>query len=69
MKMAMSTLQSAPHAWAADLTAAKPATDGVEVPQLSSKRLLGAAGEAVIEHDGHLYRLRRTSRGGLVLTK
>jgi hemin uptake protein HemP len=32
-------------------------------------RLLGAAGEAVIEHEGNLYRLRRTSRGGLVLTK
>jgi hemin uptake protein HemP len=69
MKMAMSTLQSAPHAWASDRSAAEPATDGVEVPQLSSKGLLGAAGEAVIEHDGHLYRLRRTSRGGLVLTK
>jgi hemin uptake protein HemP len=67
MMMAMNTLQSAPHAWASD--AAKPATDWVEVPQLSSKGLLGAAGEAVIEHDGHLYRLRRTSRGGLVLTK
>jgi hemin uptake protein HemP len=39
------------------------------VPHLQSQRLLGAAGEAVIEHDGHLYRLRRTSRGGLVLTK
>ena len=24
---------------------------------------------AVIEHEGNLYRLRRTSRGGLVLTK
>lgn len=69
MKMAMSTLQSAPRDWASDPPAVKPAGDISEVPQLSSKRLLGAAGEAVIDHDRHLYRLRRTSRGGLVLTK
>lgn len=40
-----------------------------DVPRFPSSRILGTAGEAVIEHDGHLYRLRRTSRGGLVLTK
>ncbi len=40
-----------------------------DVPRFPSSKILGAAGEAVIEHDGHLYRLRRTSRGGLVLTK
>jgi hemin uptake protein HemP len=40
-----------------------------DVPHLASSKILGAGGEAVIEHDGHLYRLRRTSRGGLVLTK
>jgi hemin uptake protein HemP len=50
-------------------TAIKRASDSATVPHLSSARLLGAAGEAVIEHEGNLYRLRRTSRGGLVLTK
>jgi hemin uptake protein HemP len=43
--------------------------DSADVPRFPSSKILGAAGEAVIEHDGHLYRLRRTSRGGLVLTK
>lgn len=62
----MSTLQSAPPS---DLPAVRAATDPASVPHLSSVRLLGAAGEAVIEHEGHFYRLRRTSRGGLVLTK
>lgn len=62
----MTNLQSAPQN---DLAAARAATDPASVPHLSSMRLLGAAGEAVIEHEGHLYRLRRTSRGGLVLTK
>lgn len=46
-----------------------PASDSADVPRFPSSKILGAAGEAVIEHDGHLYRLRRTSRGGLVLTK
>lgn len=62
----MNNLQSAPQN---DLSAARAATDPASVPHLSSTRLLGAAGEAVIEHEGNLYRLRRTSRGGLVLTK
>lgn len=62
----MSNLQSAPQA---DLSAARVAPDSALVPHLLSSRLLGAAGEAVIEHEGNLYRLRRTSRGGLVLTK
>lgn len=39
------------------------------VPHFPSAAILGAAGEAMIEHEGHIYRLRRTSRGGLVLTK
>lgn len=39
------------------------------IPRFPSAQILGAAGEAEIEHDGHVYRLRRTSRGGLVLTK
>jgi hemin uptake protein HemP len=62
----MNTPQSAPQS---DLSAVRAAPDTASVPHLSSVRLLGAAGEAVIEHEGHLYRLRRTSRGGLVLTK
>jgi hemin uptake protein HemP len=61
----MNNLQSAPQS---DLSAVR-ASDSASVPHLSSVRLLGAAGEAVIEHEGNLYRLRRTSRGGLVLTK
>ena len=61
----MNNLQSAPQS---DLSAARAVTDSASVPHLSSTRLLGAAGEAVIEHEGNLYRLRRTSRGGLVLT-
>jgi hemin uptake protein HemP len=64
MKRDMSNLQSAPQS--RDAAAAKLAA---AVPHLESTRLLGEAGEAVIEHEGNLYRLRRTSRGGLVLTK
>lgn len=41
----------------------------LQVPRFPSAQILGAGGEAEIEHDGHVYRLRRTSRGGLVLTK
>lgn len=63
----MSNLQSAPQD--RDTAAVKMASETAAVPHLSSTRLLGAAGEAVIEHEGNLYRLRRTSRGGLVLTK
>ena len=63
----MSNLQSASQGL--DPTAIKVASDSATVPHLSSTRLLGAAGEAVIEHEGNFYRLRRTSRGGLVLTK
>ena len=63
----MSNLQSASHS--RDNAAARAASEPASVPHLESTRLLGAAGEAVIEHEGNLYRLRRTSRGGLVLTK
>ncbi len=45
------------------------AGESADVPRFPSAKILGAAGEAIIEHDGYLYRLRRTSRGGLVLTK
>ena len=61
----MSNLQSAPQ----NRDTAKPASGAAAVPHLESTRLLGVAGEAVIEHEGNLSRLRRTSRGGLVLTK
>lgn len=61
-------MQSASQGPGSDLSA-KMAPESALVPHLSSTRLLGAAGEAVIEHEGNLYRLRRTSRGGLVLTK
>ena len=63
----MSNLQ--PAAQSLELAVVKLASDSANVPHLSSARLLGVAGEAVIEHEGNLYRLRRTSRGGLVLTK
>jgi hemin uptake protein HemP len=63
----MSNLQSARQGL--ESNAIKLTSDSGAVPHLSSERLLGAAGEAVIEHEGNLYRLRRTSRGGLVLTK
>jgi len=46
-----------------------PASGPTAIPTLSSAHLLGSAGEAVIEHGGQFYRLRRTDRGGLVLTK
>ncbi len=61
----MSNLQSATQ----NRDAAVKLANAGSVPHLESARLLGAGGEAVIEHEGNLYRLRRTSRGGLVLTK
>jgi hemin uptake protein HemP len=63
----MSNLQTVPQS--RTNAAARVAPEPASVPHLESTRLLGAAGEAVIEHEGNLYRLRRTSRGGLVLTK
>ena len=40
-----------------------------EVPRkVSSKALLGARGELVIEHNGREYRLRLTQNGKLILT-
>jgi hemin uptake protein HemP len=65
----MSNLQTTPQATGSDHPTARMTAEAGSVPHLSSARLLGAAGEAVIEHEGNLYRLRRTSRGGLVLTK
>lgn len=36
--------------------------------RVSSKTLLGARGELIIEHGGREYRLRQTSTGKLILT-
>jgi hemin uptake protein HemP len=63
-----------PHATPPSRTAASsdsraPVSQQADIPRFPSSKILGAGGEAEIEHDGHLYRLRRTSRGGLVLTK
>ena len=35
----------------------------------NTKQLFGAAHEVGIRHEGHLYRLRRTKLGKLILTK
>jgi len=50
--------------------------EGEAVPAYEGQRrrwkladLLGSAREAVIEHDGHDYHLRITSKGKLILTK
>lgn len=39
------------------------------LPKLDSAKLFGAAVELLIEHNGELYRLRKTRRGKLILTK
>ena len=36
--------------------------------RMPSAKLLGAAGELIIEHDGREYRLRLTRQGKLILT-
>jgi len=36
---------------------------------ISSRKLLGAAGRLLIEHEGQCYELRETRRGRLILTK
>lgn len=48
---------------AASLAARSP------VARLSSRQLLGSAGEVEIAHAGSIYRLRLTSLGKLILTK
>jgi hemin uptake protein HemP len=40
-----------------------------EIRQLSVADLLGGAKEAILEHEGQLYRLRITSNRKLILTK
>jgi hemin uptake protein HemP len=46
-----------------------PASRCVILPKLDSAKLFGAAVELLIEHNGELYRLRKTRRGKLILTK
>jgi hemin uptake protein HemP len=36
---------------------------------MRSSELFGTSREVVIQHDQHVYRLKQTSRGGLILTK
>jgi hemin uptake protein HemP len=43
--------------------------DGAAPRRWSSSELLAGGQEAEIEHQGGLYRLRRTRNGGLLLTK
>jgi len=47
---------------------AEPTTSSA-VRYMSSADLFGGAAEVVIEHGPHRYRLKTTSRGGLILSK
>ncbi len=47
--------------------AASPYSDAVR--HVRSSELFGTSREVVIQHDQHVYRLKQTSRGGLILTK
>jgi hemin uptake protein HemP len=42
---------------------------GEAVRHMRSSELFGTSREVVIQHDQHVYRLKQTSRGGLILTK
>jgi hemin uptake protein HemP len=57
----MKTKDNGPTSPSAPRTPAKP-------PLVRSSELLGSAGELLIEHEGRLYRLRRTRLGKLILT-
>lgn len=49
---------------------ARDAEGGTELrPRFSSEAIFGRATEVLIEHQGALYRLRRTALGKLILTK
>ena len=50
-------------------TASAPDIAGSGRPCWSSAQLFAGGDEAQIEHQGGLYRLRRTRNGGLLLTK
>ncbi|MEO1190562.1 MAG: hemin uptake protein HemP [Pseudomonadota bacterium] len=49
----------------------RPSADAQPGPvrETSSAWLFGGAREVMIRHGGEVYRLRRTARGGLILTK
>jgi hemin uptake protein HemP len=47
---------------------AVPAKATDPLPRVSSRQLLGAHGELIIEHQGREYRLRITQNGKLILT-
>ena len=49
--------------------AAAAAPQGDAVRHVRSSELFGTSREVVIQHDQHVYRLKQTSRGGLILTK
>jgi hemin uptake protein HemP len=42
---------------------------GEAVRHMRSSELFGTSREVVIQHAQHVYRLKQTSRGGLILTK
>ena len=46
-----------------------PTEGGSAVRHIRSADLFGNAREVVIEHEHHRYRLKMTSRGGLILNK
>lgn len=46
-----------------------PPHDGQRARRVKLTDLVGSAREVVIEHDGHDYLLRITSKGKLILTK
>ena len=50
-----------------DQSAAQASASGPE--EVESKVLLGCCGELHIRHQGQVYCLRRTGKGGLILTK
>jgi hemin uptake protein HemP len=52
-----------------DPGASAPRSEESTVPHLRVTDLLGRAKEAILEHEGQLYRLRITSNRKLILTK
>jgi hemin uptake protein HemP len=63
------TTAQTPPASGAAAPAANRACDAAPTRRIDSRELLGAAHEVEIDHGGHIYRLRRTSLGKLILTK
>jgi hemin uptake protein HemP len=60
--------QSAAREEANDISS-RPESPAGAVRHVRSVELFGASREVVIQHDHHVYRLKQTSRGGLILTK